>query len=131
MVLTPTYYVFRLFMHHQDSELLVSEMITDKAEGSLPVLQASASVDEAGFIHITLVNPGLDEAQDLRIDLSGRKAETVTGEILTGAMDAHNTFDAPDRVHDEPMTAYTIGPDGVRVTLPPVSVVHLAVKLHE
>ena len=131
MLLTPTYYVFKLFRHHQENELLLSEMKTDGEKGSLPVVQASASVDQRGVIHVTLVNPGLDDAQEVKIDLSGRKAQDVTGSILTGAMDAHNTFDAPEQVHDAPFEGIALSESGLSVTLPPVSVVHLGIRLHD
>ena len=131
MLLTPTYYVFKLFQHHQENELLLSEMKTDGEKGSVPAVQASASVDQHGVIHVTLVNPGLDDAQEVKIDLSGRKAQDVTGSILTGAMDAHNTFDAPELVHDAPFEGIALTEAGLSVTLPPVSVVHLAIRLHD
>ena len=128
MLLTPTYYVFKLFMHHQENELLLSEMKTTAQGDGIPALQASASVAPDGMIHLTIVNPGLDEAQPLHVDLSGHPSEQVSGEILTGAMDAHNTFDQPDTVHNAPFAGCTITDSGLDVTLPPVSVVHLAVR---
>ena len=131
MLLTPTYYVFKLFRHHQENELLLSEMKTDGEKGSVPTVHASASVDQHGVIHVTLVNPGLDDAQEVKIDLSGRKAQDVTGSILTGAMDAHNTFDAPEQVHNAPFEGIALSEAGLSVTLPPVSVVHLGIRLHD
>ena len=131
MLLTPTYYVFKLFMHHQENELLFSETKAAVLEGGLPAVQATASVDTDGIIHVTMVNPGLDEAQAASISLCGFRPEKISGEILTGAMDAHNTFDKPDKVKDEAFSDYAITGDGLEVTLPPVSVVHLAIRLHE
>ncbi len=131
MLLTPTYYVFKLFMHHQENELLFSETKAAVLEGGLPAVQATASVDTDGIIHVTMVNPGLDEAQAASISLCGFRPEKISGEILTGAMDAHNTFDKPDTVKDEAFSDYAITGDGLEVTLPPVSVVHLAIQLHE
>ena len=131
MLCTPTYYVFKLFMHHQENELLLSELKTEASSGELPVLQASASVNQHGVLHVTLVNPGLDDAQEVKIDLGSRRAQDVTGSILTGAMDAHNTFDEPDRVHDAPFEGIALTEASLSVTLPPVSVVHLAIRLHE
>ncbi len=131
MLLTPTYYVFKLFMHHQENELLFSETKAAVLEGGLPAVQATASVDTDGIIHVTMVNPGLDEAQAASISLCGFRPEKISGEILTGAMDAHNTFDKPDTVKDEAFSDYAITGDGLEVTLPPVSVVHLAIRLHE
>ncbi len=131
MLLTPTYYVFKLFMHHQENELLQSDLQGVSDSESIPALQASASVDQDGLIHVTVVNPCLDDEQPLTIDLSGHCAENVTAEILTGMMDAHNTFDEPETVHDAAFNSYTLTENGVSLTLPPVSVVHLAIRLHE
>ncbi|MBO4378506.1 MAG: alpha-N-arabinofuranosidase, partial [Clostridia bacterium] len=130
-ILTPTYYVFKLYMHHQENELLMSGLKAGPDRDGIPVVQASASIAPDGLIHVTLVNPCLDDAQELNIDLSGHRAESVSAEILTDAMDAHNTFETPERVHDEPFNEYTLTDKGVAVTLPPVSVTHLAIRLHE
>ena len=130
MLNTPTYYVFKLFMAHQENDLLSGEMLSDEQpETGLPAVQASASVDAEGLIHVTLVNPDLDAARTLDIGLSGHRAASAAGECLTGAMDAHNTFDRPEQVHDVPFDAFELTDAGLRVTLPPVSVVHLAVRL--
>ena len=113
-----------------ENDLLSGEMLSDEQpETGLPAVQASASVDAEGLIHVTLVNPDLDAARTLDIGLSGHRAASAAGECLTGAMDAHNTFDRPEQVHDVPFDAFELTDAGLRVTLPPVSVVHLAVRL--
>ena len=131
MLLTPTYFVFKLFMDHQENELLDSALLAPKleAEGySLPAVQESSSIAPDGTVHITLVNPGLTETQDVRIITQGLKPRHVVGRMLFGPMDAHNTFDAPDAVEDQPFVSFTVNQDGLTAALPPCSVVHLAVK---
>ena len=131
MLLTPTYFVFKLFMGHQENELLDSSLLSPDftADGfTLPAIQESCSVAPDGTVHITLVNPGLDDAQDLEILTHGLQPRHVVGRMLTGAMDDHNTFDVPDAVEDQPFVSFTVNQGGLTVTLPPCSVVHLAVK---
>ena len=61
MVLTPTYYVFKMFKEHQNNMLLGSFITTDKidskeAKRSCPQLIESASIDENDIIYSTVVN---------------------------------------------------------------------------
>ena len=42
-------------------------------------------------------------------------------------MDAHNTFDEPEKVKEETFTAYTITEKGVKLTVPACSVVLLRI----
>ena len=48
--------------------------------------------------------------------------------MLTGNMDDHNTFDQPDAVEDQPFVSFTVTTSGLIATLPPCSVVRLAIK---
>ena len=131
MLCTPTYYVFKLFMDHQENELLASHLQTPELDVDgvkLPVVQESASVAPDGTVHVTLVNLSLDDSRELLIETRGMKPAEAKGEILTGRMDDHNTFDQPDRVRDQPFTGFALGEDGLTVSLPPCSVIHLAVR---
>ncbi len=59
MVLTPTYYVFDMYKVHQDAKLLPIKLSSpDYVSGNdhLPAVNASASIDSTGAIHISLVN---------------------------------------------------------------------------
>ena len=131
MLLTPTYFVFKLFKEHQENELLDSHILTGDVEldgVKLPAVQESCSIAPDGTVHITLVNPGLKDSQVLTIETNGLHPTHVVGRMLTGAMDAHNTFDDPDQVADQPFVSFTVTKHGLIATLPPCSVVHLAVK---
>ena len=131
MLLTPTYFVFKLFKDHQENELLDSHMLTGEIEADgvkLPAVQESCSIDSEGTVHITLVNPGLKDNQVVTIETNGLHPSHVVGRMLTGAMDDHNTFNDPDQVSDQPFVSFTTTKHGLSATLPPCSVVHLAVK---
>ena len=131
MLLTPTYFVFKLFADHQENELLDSHLLTGEIEEGdvkLPALQESASIAPDGTVHVTLVNPGLKDNQVVTILTNGLKPTHVVGRMLTGAMEDHNTFDDPDLVADQPFVSFTMTTSGLIATLPPCSVVHLAIR---
>ena len=74
IVLTPTYYVFKMYSVHQDAALLPVELQSESyANGrdSIPALSASASKDKEGRIHISLANLHPTKAQNLRCELKG------------------------------------------------------------
>ena len=79
-------------------------------------------------MHVTLVNPSPDQAQELDILTQGLSPRHVVGRMLTGSVDDHNTFDQPDAVEDQPFVSFTVKADGLTVSLPPCSIVHLAIK---
>ena len=58
----------------------------------------------------------------------GLSPRHVVGRMLTGSVDDHNTFDQPDAVEDQPFVSFTVKADGLTVSLPPCSIVHLAIK---
>ena len=91
-------------------------------------MSSAASIATDGTVHVTLVNPSLDEAREIEIATRDRKPAQVKGEILTGKMGDHNTFDRPDQVKDQPFSGFAVRADGLTVTLPPCSVVHLAIR---
>ena len=131
MVLTPTWYVFRLFRDHQDGELLDSHLQAPEirvGDAAIPSLQASASLAKDGTVHITLVNPSPEESRELTIETQGLKPTSAEGRVLAGAPEDHNTFERPDAVQDQPFTAFTLQPGGLTAVLPPCSVTHLAVR---
>jgi len=108
MMLTPTYHVFRMHVPFQDSTSLPAQVGTQQYHAgdiSLPAVRASAARAKDGFIYLALTN--LDPDRSARIDaaLLGGRARGATGEVLTGpSMDAHNDFEAPDRVHPVPFS---------------------------
>ena len=68
MLLTPTYYVFDLYKVHQDAHSLVIQLASpDYVYGGrrIPAVNASASRDSSGAIHISLVN--LDPSRKITV----------------------------------------------------------------
>lgn len=133
MVLTPTYHIFNMFKVHQDAELL--DLTIDSGTYSfdgreIPEVSASASVTNAGIIHVSLCNLNHAGSATVPLELrglSGKKVE-VTGTTLTGdKIDARNTFSQPDAVVPQAFTAFTHEGDLLTVELPPMSVTVLKI----
>ena len=61
--------------------------------------------------------------------LAGLTAKSVTGRVLTApAMNAHNTFEAPDAVQPAAFSGAALKGDTLEVRLPAKSVVVLALR---
>ena len=134
MLRTPTYYVFDLYKNHQNAELLESCLETQQ-DGGIPQLHESASVEEDGQVHITVANLSGKQDAAISCELPGKKAEQIRGRILHSGITSHNTFEAPETVHPETFTDYTV--KGTREEqeksvlefhMPPCSIVELTVK---
>ncbi len=132
MLLTPTYHVFKMFADHQEATLLDSTLATETIgteENKIPNLTESVSRAEDGTITITLANLSLDASYPIEAVFAESAAASATGTILTGAMKAHNTFDAPETVKTTDFTDITVANGKVSFTVPPCSVVKVSVKM--
>jgi alpha-N-arabinofuranosidase len=127
MVLTPTYHVFRMYAVHQDALLLptyLEEGAYEMDGAVLPKLSASASRDAAGAVHVSACNLHHEAAEELLIEVRGAEPSKVSGEILTGSeMDSRNDFTKPDAVKPRALDGLALSRAGVKVKLPPRSVV--------
>ena len=132
MLLTPTYHVFDLYQVHQNATLLPLKFASpDYVFNSekIPALNASASRDKAGLVHISLVNLDPTKILNLETSLPGVNWKTATGHILTSAkVSDYNTFDQPGTVRLAAFTGARKRGDKLSVALPPKSVVMLELK---
>lgn len=130
MILTPTYHVFEMYKVHQDATLLPTRLACGSYtvdRQSLPQLSATASRDRAGRVHVSAANLDPHRAAPLVCRFEGFTPRQASGRVLTAAaMNAHNTFDQPRAVEPQPLGGITVREDRVEVTLPPKSVVVLA-----
>lgn len=130
MVLTPTYYAFCLYKYHQDAMLLDStiEACQIGQEDQMVVnLHESASMDAEGNIHITLCNLSHTDTFEVDTEIAASAIGLIKAEILTGAMDAHNTFEEQHTVGIQPFTDYRIKDDHILIKIPACSVLHLEI----
>jgi alpha-N-arabinofuranosidase len=130
MLLTPTYHVFEMFKVHHDATALRTDLITpDYAfDGKhIPAVSASASRNQAGRVHLSLVNAHPHEAITITTTIAGHAAKSVSGRGLTAdAMNARNTFDATAAIAPQSFDGAKLTGDTLTVTLPAKSVVVLA-----
>lgn len=129
MILTPTYHVYDLFKVHQNAKLIPTKLETTDyvyENKKVPSLNCSASMDDAGKIHISITNVNLKEAQKISCNVFTYKVKSISGQILTSEqINAHNSFDNPEVVIPGKFSDFKIANDVLEVTMPPKSVVVL------
>lgn len=132
LLLTPTYHVMEMYNVHQDATMLPIDLkcnMYSYGEEKLPSVSASASRDEQGLTHISLVNIDSKNVQEIAIDLRGATYTSVTGKILTGTrLQDHNTFEMPDKIKPAAFNQATLRNNVLNVTLPAHSIVVLELK---
>lgn len=132
MILTPTYHVMEMYNVHHDATMLpltVSSPSYELDGKKLQAVWASASRDNRGKTHISLVNIDAAKAHEISIDLSGASYGKVGGRILAAAaLQDHNTFQQPDKVKPVPFSGAVLAGQKLTVKLPAFSVVVLELE---
>ena len=124
MLLTPTYHVFDLYQAHMDAQEASCKVDCPKLPNGVAQISASASVKD-GALTVTAANLSpIDTAHSL-LDIKGYAAANVSGRIISGAYNDHNTFDSKDAVTHKAFDGMNVTGDGIILTLPPCSVVAL------
>ncbi|MBP5262805.1 MAG: alpha-N-arabinofuranosidase, partial [Lachnospiraceae bacterium] len=133
MVKTPTWHVFNLYKVHQDNDLVESTLIgnEDVGIGNLKAqkMTESVSMDAKGKLYITMTNMSLDAPEAMEVTFGSSKVKSVKAQIVTGKMDAHNTFRTPNKVQGTEYEGVTVTKEGLSFELPARSVVLLEVTL--
>jgi len=130
MVLTPTYYIFRMMKNHQDSELIDVDYRSENIvyeDIEVPKINISAT-EKDGVMTISICNTSLVDDENIDIEFRDVEFEKAEMEILTseGAAD-YNDFDAPDKV--KPYTESANVKDGIlSVKIPSKSAVVITVR---
>lgn len=132
MVLTPTYYVFDLYQVHQNATLLPVKLVTPDyvlGDQRIPAVNASASKDSTGTIHVSLVNLDPSKTITVHLSLGGQSWSGVTGHVLTSAhFNDYNSFEDPDKVKIASFSGARKEGDQLVVDMPSKSVVVLALQ---
>jgi len=120
MLVTPTGYVYEMYVPHQSAESLRVRIETpeirfkktnilqttwqsalqvgEKMEGVIPTVAVSASL-KGRVLFLTLTNSHAQEASGITVDiLGGAKVNQAQGQVLAGEIHAHNTFNSPTLV---------------------------------
>lgn len=131
MLLTPTYYVFDLYKHHQNASLLHSYLETETVgtdNSQVPKLSVSASEDREGTIHITAANLSAHEAAVVDCSILGKKAQQLKGRILKGNIGGFNDFSHPTDIVPEEFKDMELKHGGLSFTLPACSVAEISIS---
>jgi alpha-N-arabinofuranosidase len=131
MVLTPTYYVFKMYLPFQDATLVPVTFDAGRyrhGEIVLPRVDAIAAKDGNGKLWIALSNLDPNQSAEIEASVAGIAAKSVAGETLSASkVDSVNTFDAPDTVVPKPVSA-TIQGGKLILKLDPKSVTVVSVE---
>ena len=131
MVLTPTYYVFKMYVPFQDATLVpVTFNAGTYVHGdiTLPRVDAIAAKDKSGNLWLAITN--VDPNQPVEIDASiiGITAKSATGETLTAPkVDSVNTFETPKAVGPKSVSGKVQG-GKLTLRLEPKSVTVISVE---
>jgi alpha-N-arabinofuranosidase len=133
MLRTPTYWVFEMLKVHQGGTFLPVELQSPDyvfGQEKIPMVSASATrTADSSAVHLSLANTSPAQAVTLTVKLAGVAPKSVAGRVLTAsAVNAHNTFEAPNAVQPATFDGATLKGDTLRVRLPAKSVVILALK---
>jgi alpha-N-arabinofuranosidase len=131
MVLTPTYYVFKMYLPFQDATFIP---VTFDAGSythdniTLPRVDAIAAKDAKGKLWLEIANLDPNQPVDIEASLAGITAKSAAGETLTAPkVDSVNTFDAPKTVVPKPISAKVQG-GKLTLKLEPKSVTVISVE---
>jgi len=136
-IVTPNYHVFQMYMDHMGAESVRTEFMAPRVSyqrNGQPAtfwgLAGSASRRDK-TVTLTVVNPSAADARETTVSVRGAKIASAAITTLTaGALDAHNSFDAPDAVPTPKESPVTPGAAGdLIVTLPKASVSKLRLTL--
>ena len=129
ILLTPTYHIFDMYKVHQDAKYLNIKLNAPDYEvdgKAIPAVNASASQDAAGKIHISLVNLDLNKSVTISTSFKDVAWAGVKGQILTAVnITDVNTFDDPQKLQLRNFTGAKKDGDNLTVVIPAKSVVTL------
>jgi alpha-N-arabinofuranosidase len=132
IILTPTYYVMEMYNVHHDATMLPVDVTSEKytVDGkALDAISCSASKDENGKIHISLVNIDINKKHNIEIDLRGTEVSNCTGRILTSEkVQDHNTFENPEKIKPAAFKGFKLNGNKLQIELPATSVVVLELE---
>lgn len=132
MMVTPTYHIYDMYKVHHDATLLPLSMESPRysfGRESLDAVSASASMDEKGNIHVSLVNIDPNNPVSLSLEIRGADEKSVTGTLLTSSqMNSHNTFENPGEVKPVEFRDVKMAKGQVELLLPARSVVVLEIQ---
>lgn len=131
MILTPTYYAFKMYKEHMDGQFLDSYLRCDSinvGKDKIPMLNVSSSIKDH-VVTMSIVNIDPTRDANLTCDLRGLKFKTVQGIILTSKnLTDINTFESPNNVNLKPFLSAKLMDNKIMLTVPAKSIITLTVQ---
>jgi alpha-N-arabinofuranosidase len=131
LVLTPTYYVFKMYVPFQDATFMpvVFDAGTYTHGGvSLPRVDAIAAKGVDGKLLLEITNLDAENPVTINADLTGIAAKSAKAETLTGAaVDSINTFESPNAIVPK-QTAVKVQNGKLSLTVAPRSVTVVSIE---
>ena len=131
MVLTPTYYVFKMYAPFQDSTFVPIAFDAGTyvhSDITLPRVDAIAAKDASGKLWLAITNLDPNQPVEVEASLAGITAKSASGEILTGPkVDSINSFEAPNTVVPKAIAPKVQG-SNLTLKLEPKSVTVISVE---
>jgi alpha-L-arabinofuranosidase len=129
MLLTPTYYAYKMYVPFQGATSLPVKVSNDVAPApGVPGISASAARGTDGKLYVALVNTNPHQEAEVALNIPGQAVSSVSGQVLTAAaMDAHNTFQDKLAVKPAPFSAKAVG-GKLSVKVPAKAVVVVSVE---
>lgn len=128
---TPAFYVFKMFKTHQNAKM-VPITLTTGTNQSIPILNASASIDSNNVLHISIVNSHDATDQPLTITLTGTSTvyKSISGEVVNGASitSGITSFTGTDTVTLSSFTNCSLSGSTITTTIPKHGVVMLTLS---
>jgi alpha-N-arabinofuranosidase len=131
MVVTPTYYVYKMYVPFQDSTFVAIDFDPGTVHRNgitLPRVDALAAKDASGKLWLEITNLDPDKPVEIDAEINGLTFKSAKGETLTApAVDSINTFAKPSAVVPKPVSASVKG-GRLTLTVEPKSVTVLSLE---
>ena len=94
-----------MYKVHQNAKMVPATLTTEDNQG-VPLINASASVDSGGKLHISMCNTHISDAQSVAITLNNAPAYiSCTATIINGpAYNSYNDYNGVEPVNIQPFS---------------------------
>ncbi len=132
MVLTPTYYVFKMYSPFQDAKYIPVSVVTEtydvRDNRHVPLVDATAAEKDGKRI-IALVNTDLKRTTEVEVNLAGFNGRNLNAEILTAQkISDYNDFGVARKVALKPFKDARLKDGKILIKLPAKSIVTIVVE---
>ena len=131
MLLTPTYYVYKMYIPFQDATLLPISLAPGEykfEEIAMPQVHVLAARAKDGHVWLALTNVDPNRLAKIHVRVEGISAKSASGDVMTAPqVDSVNTFDAPNTVVPKPFRAQGSGGE-LELQLAPKSITVVRVE---